>query len=105
MKTRIFAYIIFAFLTAIFPLQVSGQEEEGAHGSGNQKEEKFNPSEFIMDHIGDSHEWHILTRKNGESVAIYLPVIVYNKKSIYENYSLTRKLKTTIGLFAKGDSQ
>ncbi len=91
MKTRIFAYIIFAFLTAIFPLQVSGQEEEGAHGSGNQKEEKFNPSEFIMDHIGDSHEWHILTRKNGESVAIYLPVIVYNKKSGLNVFS-SRKL-------------
>ncbi len=91
MKTRIFAYFIFAFLTAVFPLQVSGQEEQGSHVSGNQKEEKFNPSEFIMDHIGDSHEWHILTRKNGESVAIYLPVIVFNKKSGLNVFS-SRKL-------------
>ena len=91
MKTRIFAYFFFALLIAIFPLQVSGQEEQASHGSGNQKEEKFNPSEFIMDHIGDSHEWHILTRKNGESVAIYLPVIVYNKKSGLNVFS-SRKL-------------
>jgi F-type H+-transporting ATPase subunit a len=91
LKTRIFAYFIFAFLTAVFPLQVSGQEEQGSHVSGNQKEEKFNPSEFIMDHIGDSHEWHILTRKNGESVAIYLPVIVFNKKSGLNVFS-SRKL-------------
>ena len=33
-----------------------------------------------MDHIADSHEWHILTKKNGESVAIYLPVILYSKE-------------------------
>jgi F-type H+-transporting ATPase subunit a len=41
--------------------------------------EKFNASEFILDHIADSHEWHILTKPDGESVAIYLPVIVYSK--------------------------
>jgi F-type H+-transporting ATPase subunit a len=33
-----------------------------------------------MDHVSDSHEWHILTKKNGESVAIYLPVILYDKE-------------------------
>ncbi|MZP54469.1 MAG: F0F1 ATP synthase subunit A [Bacteroidales bacterium] len=44
-----------------------------------------------MDHIGDSHEWHILTKKNGESVAIYLPVIIYNKKSGLNVFS-SRKL-------------
>jgi F-type H+-transporting ATPase subunit a len=44
-----------------------------------QVEEEFNPGTFILDHIADSHEWHILTRKNGESVAIYLPVILYSR--------------------------
>jgi F-type H+-transporting ATPase subunit a len=44
-----------------------------------QAEEEFIAGEFILDHIADSHEWHILTKKNGESVAIYLPVIVYTK--------------------------
>ena len=39
----------------------------------------FNASEFIMDHVSDSHEWHILKKNNGESVAIYLPVIIYSK--------------------------
>ena len=41
--------------------------------------EEFNASTYILDHIADSHEWHILTKKNGEDVAIYLPVIVYSK--------------------------
>ena len=43
------------------------------------QKEKFVASDFILDHIADSHEWHILTRKNGKSVSIYLPVIVYSK--------------------------
>jgi F-type H+-transporting ATPase subunit a len=45
-----------------------------------QEESGFNASEFIMDHVSDSHEWHILTKKNGESVAIYLPVILYSRE-------------------------
>ena len=40
----------------------------------------FDASSFILDHIADSHEWHILTKSNGESVAIYLPVIVFSKQ-------------------------
>lgn len=50
--------------------------EESVNGGA---EEEFNASSFILEHIADSHEWHLLTRKNGESVAIYLPVILYSK--------------------------
>jgi F-type H+-transporting ATPase subunit a len=48
-----------------------------------KSEEKgmFEASTYILEHIADSHEWHILTKKNGESVAIYLPVILYSKES------------------------
>ncbi len=31
-----------------------------------------------MDHIADSHGVDILTKKNGEHVAVYLPVILYS---------------------------
>jgi F-type H+-transporting ATPase subunit a len=34
-----------------------------------------------MDHISDSHEWHILTKPNGDHVSVYLPVILYSKYS------------------------
>jgi F-type H+-transporting ATPase subunit a len=44
-----------------------------------------------MDHIADSHEWHILTKKNGESVAIYLPVILYSKEKGIEVF-MSKKL-------------
>jgi F-type H+-transporting ATPase subunit a len=42
-------------------------------------EEKFNASAYILEHIADSHEWHILTKQNGEHVSIYLPVILYTR--------------------------
>jgi F-type H+-transporting ATPase subunit a len=48
--------------------------------SQNTNKTEFNAREFIMDHVKDSHEWHILTKSNGESVAIYLPVILFSKE-------------------------
>ena len=44
-------------------------------------DEKFVAGEFIIKHIKDSHEWHILTKKNGEPLAVFLPVILYNNSS------------------------
>ncbi|MDR1006902.1 MAG: F0F1 ATP synthase subunit A [Bacteroidales bacterium] len=56
----------------IFALGVSAQE----------KEEKFNPGELIMEHIADEHSWHILTYRDKQhtdhEIAIPLPVIVIN---------------------------
>jgi F-type H+-transporting ATPase subunit a len=51
---------------------------------------KFDASSFIIDHISDSHEWHILTKPDGESVAIYLPVILYSKNSGLHVFSSRR---------------
>jgi F-type H+-transporting ATPase subunit a len=48
---------------------------------GKAAEKEFIPGEFIIDHIKDSYNWHILTKKNGEHVAVYLPVILYSKSS------------------------
>ena len=60
----------------------SVEQEEG--------KEKFDASSFILDHIADSHEWHIMTKKNGESVAIFLPVILYSKDSGLDFFSSKR---------------
>jgi ATP synthase subunit 6 len=56
-----------------------GHLSESSHGDAS--EEPFNATEYILDHISDSHEWHILTKKDGEHVAIPLPVILYSKNS------------------------
>jgi F-type H+-transporting ATPase subunit a len=58
--------------------QDDGHETGSSHGQGDQA---FDASTFITDHVSDAHEWHILTKKDGSSVAIYLPVIIYNKGS------------------------
>ena len=41
--------------------------------------EKFNPEHFIFDHIGDSHEWHIMDI-GSISISIPLPIILYSKE-------------------------
>jgi F-type H+-transporting ATPase subunit a len=77
LKTRYqIAGFVFFILLSFSPSAIS--QEESTHSS--QKKE-FNASEFILNHIADSHEWHILTKKNGESLAIYLPVILYTKET------------------------
>ena len=50
-------------------------EEAGAEGG------EFDPGEYILDHIADSHEWHLFTNKHGDHVSVYLPVIVYSRES------------------------
>jgi F-type H+-transporting ATPase subunit a len=77
-------FLLFLLLT--FSSSLFSQEEK----KEEPKTEKFVASDFILDHIADSHEWHILTRKNGKSIAIYLPVIIYSKESGLSVFSSKR---------------
>ncbi len=70
-------------LLLLFSVRIHAQEENGTP----KAREEFEASSFILDHIADSHEWHILTKQNGESVAIYLPVIVYSKEKGLDIFS------------------
>jgi F-type H+-transporting ATPase subunit a len=54
------------------------------------KKEKFDASSFILHHIADSHEWHLFG-EGEHSVAIYLPVILYDKESGFHLFS-SRKI-------------
>jgi F-type H+-transporting ATPase subunit a len=86
LKTRdLFSFFFLILLTGT-TVSAVGQE-------GEQTEvvkEKFKASTYILEHIADSHEWHILTKKNGESVAIYLPVILITKESGLSIFSSKR---------------
>lgn len=75
MKIRNLTGFFLLFLLLTFSSSLFSQEEK----KEEPQTEKFVASDFILDHIADSHEWHILTRKNGKSVSIYLPVIIYSK--------------------------
>ena len=71
--------LVLGLLAGSVPATSAGipEEEADAHGA----EGEFDAATFIMEHVADSHEWHILTKKDGSSVAIYLPVIIYDRES------------------------
>lgn len=76
MKRKSFFSIIFASL-ALMVLQPSvsiAQEHE-------VEEKEFDPGTYILNHIADSHEWHIYTDKHGHHKSVYLPVILYTKEN------------------------
>ncbi len=50
-----------------------------------QKEEKFDPGSAIMEHIGDSHEWHIVGH-----ISLPLPVIIYSPSKGLEIFSSSK---------------
>ena len=89
MKTRYFIRFTLLFLLAGTVISTFGSdiEENNKDKEKTESETPFDASSFIMDHIADSHEWHLLTRENGESVAIYLPVILYSGDKGIEIFS------------------
>ena len=63
-------------------LVFSGATAFGA--GGYEVDGKFDASSFIMDHIADSHDWHLWDTKDGKSVSLYLPVILYSKSKGFD---------------------
>jgi F-type H+-transporting ATPase subunit a len=86
LKTRDFIGFFIFLLLAVTSVEAFCQESEAKV----EGKEKFKASTYILEHIADSHEWHILTKKNGENVAIYLPVIVYSKEKGLNFFSSKR---------------
>lgn len=83
MKTRNLIAIFFSLLLAGTSVSAFGQEvKEKTESAG-----KFDPSSFILEHITDSHEWHLFTLKSGKDVAVYLPVILYSKEKGFDIFS------------------
>jgi len=72
---------IYVFFLAAAGMVSYGQEGHETHDTSHHAdvEEEFDASTFIMEHIADAHEWHLWTKKDGEHVAVYLPVILYSK--------------------------
>jgi F-type H+-transporting ATPase subunit a len=82
---KLFGFFFFLLLAGSYN-NANGQKiEEKEEGK-----EKFKASSYILEHISDSHEWHIFTKQNGENVAIYLPVIVYTKDKGFNFFSSRR---------------
>ena len=69
------------FTTGSYLYGQDDHQEEHSHEGADSHDEEFNAPEYILDHIADSHEWHLLTKKDGHHVAVPLPVILYSKHS------------------------
>lgn len=57
---------------------IAGSHEELA---AHAEEEKFNPSDLINSHIGDSHDFHIADW-NGHPISLSLPVILWTNNGL-----------------------
>jgi F-type H+-transporting ATPase subunit a len=88
MNHKVLATFLIAAIVSVFSSNtVYAQNEE--HGNEQKETEKFEPGSFIINHIGDSHEWHIVSL--GErNIAVPLPVILYSKVSGWHFFSASR---------------
>ena len=82
--------LFFAFLFVFFSGFAVAQhnaEEHSAEKVEHADGEKFNATKMIMEHIGDSNEWHLWTTKDekGEEhhVSIPLPIIIKDKNGLH----------------------
>lgn len=72
----------------LFPLQASEPVEAKKHVEEHTSSEhkKFNAGEMILEHISDSHEWHLYDYTNAEGkeipVSVPLPILIYNSGKI-----------------------
>ena len=71
--------LIFFFLVYLVPAFASEEQNNHAHHDTHEKE-KFEPGNFIMDHIADAYDWHIFSWKDTH-VSVPLPVIVISEQS------------------------
>lgn len=72
--------LIFFFALSINPVFAS-DEEHAAHDSHDtHQNEKFEPGNFIMDHIADAYDWHILSYGDFHAT-VPLPVILFSDHS------------------------
>ncbi|MDI3527062.1 MAG: F-type H+-transporting ATPase subunit a [Tenuifilum sp.] len=97
MRVRLIILSIFLIFSSAHAIAADNDSE---HKAG-----KFDPAEFIFEHVGDAHEWHIVTFNN-HHISIPLPVIIYSKKSglhiflsnkfhhnhgVYQNFKLAQE--------------
>jgi F-type H+-transporting ATPase subunit a len=77
------AVLSFLFLLSGITSYSQHTEDHGEsheHHDDHKQDEKFNPGEMIMKHIGDEYGWHITTI-NHNHISIPLPVILYSEHS------------------------
>ena len=89
MNQRIYS-IFFTFLLIFSSVFLSAQHAEAHKGETleiEKTEKSFDAKKMIMEHIGDSNEWHLMTLNEGASdekhVSVPLPIIIKDQTGIH----------------------
>ena len=70
-------FLIF-ILNILFALNVAAEEQHEVVTSDSHEKEEFNAGKFIIEHVSDSYEWHVVSF--GEThISIPLPILLYSK--------------------------
>jgi len=89
-RIRIILFLL-TILAASFTLYAEDENHQSAENSHEtQTEEEFNANDFILDHIKDTHDWHLWTNSHGHHVSVPLPVILYSKISGFHIFLSSR---------------
>lgn len=76
-----FVFLFFITLFALFSLSsAASRPTQTGEAAAQSLEEEFNAGDFVMDHVSDAHEWHILTVGHTH-ISVPLPIILYSKNS------------------------
>jgi len=78
MKKLLTVLLIFSF--SAFSLVAQDHNEGTADSQHAEDEAGFDPGAFMLDHVMDSYEWHIMT-VGDKHISVPLPIILYSKKS------------------------
>ncbi|NML70193.1 F0F1 ATP synthase subunit A [Chryseobacterium sp. RP-3-3] len=86
--SSLFFAFLFVFISGFATAQHDSEGEKSAEKVEHKEDgDKFNATKMIMEHIGDSNEWHLWTTKddNGEEhhVSIPLPVIIKDSEGLH----------------------
>lgn len=76
--------VLSVFLSLFACKSFAIQSEKDSVSEKNAKQEAFNPTTAILEHIGDSHYWHV-----GGEVSIPLPIIIFTEKGL-ESFSAAK---------------
>lgn len=85
---KLFAGILLIFTLSVFAtLPAVAEDTHSAHGehiTDTTATEPFNAGKFIIEHVSDSYEWHVVSFGDTH-ISIPLPIILYSKNPEWHN--------------------
>jgi len=78
-KARGFFILLALSILNFGPTWAQHTIEESGHGEDSHAKETFDAGKFVVEHVSDSHEWHVVSFGD-KDISIPLPVILYSKK-------------------------